>query len=178
MSEGKGLELFVYFLYKDIGYQGVEFDHRLKKTNGQENARGQIDITYKKFFIRRYVECKYRSERNVDFDDYSKFETTLKTFNIPIIFGEIVTNTYFDEKVILRAKETGIKLIDKDALERLNSIRNSGKNLIFNMYNVLSVFEEKGFGKAIENFILKSRPIEHQIKYYEKNEKYYINLKQ
>jgi hypothetical protein len=164
---GKGLELFVFELYKDLGYQDVKLDYRLSKSNGQENARGQIDVTYKKFFIRRYVECKQRNDKNVDFDDYSKFETTLKTFNIPTSFGEIITNTGFDEKVKLRAKETKIKLIDGTELKRLNELRNSSSNIFLTAYRIIELFDQEGFKASLDYFILKNKSIDSQLKYYE-----------
>ena len=75
-NNGTGLENFVCELYKDIGYTNVTKDYRISKSNGDESARGQIDITYKHFFVKRYVECKQRSENNVTFDDYSTFLRT------------------------------------------------------------------------------------------------------
>ncbi|MGV8172165.1 MAG: restriction endonuclease [Candidatus Woesearchaeota archaeon] len=165
---GKGLEWFIYELYKDLGYTEVIRDYRVSKSNGGEKARGQIDLTYKRFFIKRYVECKYRNGNNVDFNDYSKFETTLKTFNIPTYLGEMVTNSYFDEKVRLRAKESRIKLIDMDELIRLNDSRKSLINSILLTYRSIEIFEQKGLKKALEYFTVRKMNIENQIKYYEK----------
>ncbi len=166
-SSGKGLERFIQELYTDLGYSDVKLDYRITKSNGEEKAKGQIDLTYKRFFVRRYVECKYRTEGNVNFDDYAKFETTLKTFNIQTCFGELITNQYFDEKVRLRAKETKIKLIDGDELIRLNRMRNSGMNISLMVYRMIELFEQEGFKATVEYFILRNSPIERQILYHE-----------
>jgi len=163
MNAGIGLENFVYELYKDLGYYDVERDYRISKSNGLESARGQIDIRYKYLFINRYVECKYRTDKNVDFDDYSKFETTLKTFNIPTCLGELITNTYFDEKVRLRARETHIKLIDRDGLEELNGKRNSGMYFAILAYRFIELFEDKGLREALDYLHVRMLPIERQI---------------
>jgi len=167
-SNGKGLELFVYELYTDLGYQDVVLDHRLSKNNGQEKARGQIDLIYKRLFIQRYVECKHRNGSNVNFDDYSKFETTLKTFNIPTYLGEMVTNSYFDEKVKLRAKESRIKLIDRDELLRLNDSRKSLMGMMVLAYRCIGLFEHKGLKNTLEYAATRNMNIDDQIRYYEK----------
>ncbi|MGV8172568.1 MAG: restriction endonuclease [Candidatus Woesearchaeota archaeon] len=164
VSNGTGLENFVCELYKDLGYYDVIRDYRVSKSYGNEYARGQIDIRYKHMFISRYVECKQRSERNVNFDEYAKFETTLKTFNIPTFFGELVTNKYFDEKVRLRAREAHIKLIDKDALEELNKKRNSGMYFMIMFYRFIETFEDKGLKEALKYLYIRLLPIEKQIK--------------
>jgi hypothetical protein len=165
-NDGKGLENFVFDLYKDLGYNDVVKDYRLKKSNGTENAHGQIDITYKHLLLLRYVECKQRTKTKVNFDDYSKFETTLKTFNIPLYLGEMVTNTYFDEKVKLRAKETKIKLIDKDELIRLNNLRNSGWRIGIMMYRFMDIMNSSGISKATEYLLNRNLSIEKQIEKY------------
>jgi len=165
-NNGTGLENFVCELYKDLGYLDVIKDFRLSKNNGDESARGQIDLTYKHILIRRYVECKQRTELNVTFDDYSKFETTLKTFNIPTYLGEIITNTYFDDKVKLRAKETKIRLIDRDELLRLNKLRNSGIHLSIMAFRFIELVESEGIRPALDYVITRNLPLDQQIKNY------------
>ncbi len=165
-NNGTGLENFVRELYTDLGYLDVVKDYRLSKSNGDESARGQIDLTYKQFFIQRYVECKQRTDANVTFDDYAKFETTLKTFSIPTYLGEMITNTYFDEKVKLRAKETKIKLIDRDELLRLNNLRNSGFHLSIAAFRFVELFDTKGLKSAIEYIITRNLSLDEQIKKY------------
>jgi hypothetical protein len=165
-NNGTGLENFVCELYKDLGYLDVTRDFRLTKSNGDESVRGQIDITYKHMLIKRYVECKQRSESNVTFDDYAKFETTLKTFNIPTYLGEIITNTYFDDKVKLRAKETKIKLIDKDELLRLCELRNSGLHLSILAFRFIEIIESVGLKSAVEYVITRNLSLDKQIQKY------------
>jgi hypothetical protein len=165
-NNGTGLENFVYALYTDLGYSDVVKDYRLSKSNDEESARGQIDLTYKQFFVRRYVECKQRTDSNVTFDDYAKFETTLKTFNIPTYLGEMVTNTYFDGKVKLRAKETKIKLIDRDELIRLNNLRNSAFHLSIMVFKLVEIFESKGFKPALDYFVTRNLSLDEQIRKY------------
>jgi hypothetical protein len=169
MSNGSGLENFVCELYKDLGYYDVIKDYRLSKNNGSESARGQIDIRYRYLFVNRYVECKQRTDKNVDFDDYSKFETTLKTFNIPTYLGELVTNMYFDEKVRLRAREAHIKLIDRDKLEELNDKRNSGMYFAIMILRFIEFFEDKGLSEALEYLRTRHLPIDKQIQRFEIN---------
>jgi len=167
-SDGSGLENFVYELYKDLGYSNVIKDYRIKKSNGKENAHGQIDITYNYLMIRKYVECKQRTNSKVNFDDYSKFETTLKTFNIPLYLGEMITNNYFDDKVKLRAKETKIRLIDRDDLIRLNNLRNSGWHISIMMYRLLDIFTTKGLNAATNYLLTRSLSLDKQIEKYAK----------
>jgi hypothetical protein len=165
-NNGTGLENFVCELYKDLGYLDVIKDCRLSKSNGDESARGQIDITYKHIFIKRYVECKQRTDTNVTFDEYAKFETTLKTFNIPTYLGEIITNTYFDDKVKLRSKETKIKLIDRDELLRLNKLRNSGLHLSIMVFRFVEFMESEGLKSALDYIIIRNLSLEQQLKKY------------
>ena len=167
-NDGSGLENFVFELYSDLGYGDVIKDYRIKKSNGTENAHGQIDLTYKHLFLRRYVECKYRTNSKVNFDDYSKFETTLKTFNIPLYLGEIITNSYFDDKVKLRAKETKIKLIDRDELIRLNGLRNSGWRIAVMAYRAMNIFDTKGINTATDYLLTRNLSIDKQIEKYAK----------
>jgi hypothetical protein len=167
-NNGTGLENFVYALYSDLGYSDVVKDYRLSKSNNKESARGQIDLTYKSFFVKRYVECKQRTDSNVTFDDYAKFETTLKTFNIPTYLGEMITNTYFDSKVKLRAKETGIKLIDRDELNRLNQLRNSKFRLPVMLLNFIEIIEKKDLKSALDYLITRNLTLDEQIKKYTK----------
>ncbi|MGV8086507.1 MAG: restriction endonuclease [Candidatus Woesearchaeota archaeon] len=167
-NNGTGLENFVFELYKDLGYSNVIKDYRIKKSNGEESAHGQIDLTYSYLMIKRYVECKQRTNSKVNFDDYSKFETTLKTFNIPLYLGEIVTNSYFDNKVKLRAKETKIKLIDRDELIRLNNLRNSGWRISVLMYRFMDILGNKGVSSATNYLLSRNMSIDKQIESYSK----------
>jgi hypothetical protein len=166
INNGTGLENFIKELYADLGYRNVIRGCTLKKANGEESARGQIDLTYTHLFVKRYVECKQRTNSNVTFDDYAKFETTLKTFNIPTYLGEIITNTYFDDKVKFRAKETGIKLIDRDELLRLNALRNSGFRLSIGLLRFIEVLDTNGIKSAIDYVITRNLSLEDQIKKY------------
>ena len=168
MNNGSGLENFVYELYKDLGYNDVIKDYRIKKSNGDESARGQIDLTYRQFMIRRYVECKQRSNNNVNFDDYSKFETTLKLFKIPTYLGEMVTNSYFDDKVKLRAKETKIKLIDRDELVKLNESRKRGWKAAILTYRIMEIADTKGIRDALKYFYVRNLTLDKQLEYYTK----------
>ena len=166
INNGTGLGNFVKELYLDLGYRNVIKGHTLKKYNGEESARGQIDLIYTHLFVKRYVECKQRTDSNVTFDDYAKFETTLKTFNIPTYLGEMVTNSYFDDKVKLRAKETGIKLIDRDELLRLNTLRNSGFRLSVGILRFVELLDDKGLKQAIDYVITRNLSLDDQIKKY------------
>jgi hypothetical protein len=167
-NNGTGLENFVCELYKDLGYLDVAKDYRLRKEVGEEFALGQIDLTYTQLFMRRYVECKQRTDTNVTFDDYAKFETTLKTFNIPTYLGEIVTNTYFDNKVKLRAKETKIKLIDRDELLRLNQLRSSGVYLSIMVFRFIEFLESDGLKSALNYIITRNLSLNQQMQKYTK----------
>ncbi len=167
-NNGTGLENFVFELYTDLGYNDVTLDYRIKKTNGLEKAYGQIDLTYTHLLIKRYVECKQRTKTKVNFDDYSKFETTLKTFNIPLYLGEMITNNYFDDKVKLRAKETKIHLIDRDELLRLNNLRNSGWHIGLMAYRFIDIFTKKGFSGAANYLINRNLSLDKQLEKYVK----------
>jgi len=165
-NKGSGLEIFVSELYKDLGYRDVKVDYRVKKTNGEESANGQIDVTYKDPILRKYVECKYRTNSNVTFDDYSKFETTLKTFNIPTYLGEMVTNRYFDEKVKLRAKESKIRLIDRDELQRLEQLRKSGWRLAIISFRFFETLNTDGISYAMKYVGTRLLSMDQQIRKY------------
>jgi hypothetical protein len=167
-NNGTGLENFVCELYKDLGYTDVKRDHRFKKTYDQQSSRGQIDVTYTHLMIKRYTECKQYNGRNVHFDDYSKFETTLNTYNIPTYLGEMITSTYFDNKVRLRAKETKIRLIDRNELLRLSELRKSGPYLIIAAYRFMELMNTKGLGAAIKYLHVRSLSLDKQLKYYAK----------
>ena len=166
MNNGKALELFVYELYCDLGYSEVRLDSRISKNIDGIGISGQIDLTYKNLFLTRYVECKYRSNCNVNFDDYSKFETTLKTFNVPLYCGEIITNKKFDSKVIARCKETGITLIDIDKLKELDSKRMKGYRLGISLYNFFRLSSETSLLNAAMKYYRKFLPIEKQLSLY------------
>jgi hypothetical protein len=166
MNNGTGLEKFVCELYKDLGYVDVKKDCRLSKVNGVESVRGQIDLTYRLIFLKRYVECKQRTNTNVNFDDYSKFETTLKVFNIPTYLGEMVTNTYFDEKVKSRAKEMKVKLIDRIELLRLDALRKSELYLGIMVLRFIERLDTNGLKDALNYIYIRNLSLEQQIQKY------------
>jgi len=112
------------------------------------------------------VECKQRSDSRVNFDDYSKFETTLKTFNITTYLGELITNTYFDDKVKLRAKETKIKLIDRDELLRLDELRKSGMYISLMVFRFIDIFDNKGLNAAMNYIYHRQLSLDKQITEY------------
>jgi hypothetical protein len=164
-KSGLGFERFVYELYSDLGYD-VEFNRRMYKNIQGSLIYGQIDLVYNNFLMTKFVECKYRSNSNVNFDDYSKFETTLKTFDIPLNFGEIVTNQYFDNKVIARAKECGITLVDKDILKELSDSRINSVRIGILAYNFSQCMSSTGIMNAFNIYRTRFMPFEDQIEHY------------
>lgn len=170
MDVSKGFGVFLYELYNDLGYQDVMMDYMLSRSYGREKVYAHMGMTYKRFFIRRYADYRKSMDRNVNFSEYSEFETKLKTFRIPTILGEMITDGYFDDEVRLRAKEKRIRLIDRDELVRLNDLRNSGTHIPLTAYRLIELLENDGFESALEYFITKNKPVDHQIRYYDANQ--------
>ena len=78
----------------------------------------------------------------------------------------MVTNKYFDDKVKLRAKETGIKLIDRDALLKLDKTRKSGFYISLMVFRFLDIFESSGLNAAVNYLFMRNLSLDEQIKKY------------
>ena len=117
-QEGDKFEIFIEKLLKKLHKPFVKRDiHKKKKTRKNGNIYSQIDLVYG-VLTKTYVECKYRSNSNVDLSEVTKFYGVLELSHKK---GEIYTNQYF----VPRAKEWAkhhknkLTLYDRDDIIKL-----------------------------------------------------------
>ncbi len=113
-QKGLYFERWMVNLYKDTGKRKVQHNILLKDT--KRKVRAQIDITYGLF--KKYVECKYRQKGDyVRFDEITCFAGKLELFGIRSSRGIFVTNTNYEQRAKVYAKQKGIVLLyEKDLL--------------------------------------------------------------
>lgn len=122
---GYKFEMWMTELLKKQGEYFVK--HNVTLRDEKKKVSAQFDITYG-FFFTHYVECKYRSKENVvKFSEIATFAGKLKLFNISYSKGIFVTNSYYEKRAKVYAKDLNIKLFDKDDLYKMYD-----KNKFFN----------------------------------------------
>lgn len=116
-QKGIVFEKWVSRLYDELGKINVK--HNINVT--KKGALSQIDIRYG-IVKKQYVECKYhqRFSTKVGFEEVAKFASVLEINCIKKSQGTVVTNTQFDYRTQVFAQKTGITLIDRKALIRLD----------------------------------------------------------
>jgi len=118
-NNGLAFEKWVVQLYKDLGMPRVRHNI-MKKTRG---TWSQFDIVYGYFFD-TYVECKYKSKKYlVSLNEVATFHAKLDLCNITSQQGVLITNSFFDKRSYVYAKDCGLKLIDKPKLYSLHKER-------------------------------------------------------
>ena len=108
---------------KMTGYEFEEFCCEILKYNGFENVQqtklsgdNGIDILAEKAEIKYGIQCKCYSSK-LGNKPVQEVYTGLKMYNCDI--GVVMTNSYFTESAINTAKQTRIRLWDRDTLKKM-----------------------------------------------------------
>ncbi|MGM5480021.1 MAG: restriction endonuclease [Nanobdellota archaeon] len=119
-QKGIQFEKWVVDLLINTGKKNVR--HDVTYTNSQEqHIKAQFDIIYGKR-KQHYVECKYRNENYpVSFMDIAVFSAKLELFNINYKRGLIVTNNYLEPRAKFYGMKQGIKIYEREDLEKLHT---------------------------------------------------------
>lgn len=113
-------ERWVSRLYDELGKLNIKHDVTKSKTVGGNHVRSQFDVTYG-LVDKRYIECKlHLNGEMVPFEDVATFGAKLKINGIAPTQGVMVTNTGYDARAQAYAHKTGITLIDRPKLVRMD----------------------------------------------------------
>ncbi|MBD3209278.1 restriction endonuclease [Candidatus Woesearchaeota archaeon] len=135
-------------LYDQLGKLNVQHNITKQKRTRKGKARSQFDIVYG-IIAKKYVECKYHGNgANVTFDDVSTFAAKLQLNNLSPRQGVMVTNTDYETRAKVYAHNTGIRLIDRQELIKLDWKRK-------HQLATLVKGPTKGFAGSLERRIMR-----------------------
>ncbi len=113
---GRKFESFVYNIFYDLDKYALKKNVILKK----QGFRSEFDIIYG-ILRKTYVECKYKSKGYfVTNEEVSVFAKKLDIHKINNSQGIMITNAYLTKKAKVICKQSKIKLIERESLEKLN----------------------------------------------------------
>jgi len=169
-NNGTGLENTVFQIYGDLrhlGYFDLKQNIHLSKKNGYP-IHAQIDLMYNYYGGPTvYVECKSRKD-TISLADISNFFQILDLLNVPKLYfpyrGEIVTDNYFSSRVIQAAQKENVRLIDRNELQRLESLRKSGIGPLMMMYSAVDKFKAAGISGVLEYALPRMTSLDKQLK--------------
>jgi hypothetical protein len=123
MTRYQQFEAWIAQLASDFGHTNVKRNVTYRRRINGEETRYEIDVEYGRFWWKRHIECKYRTDRNVTLKEVSKFKSVLDLLSIPNRKGILATNTTYTTRARIYGEHNNIMMLDHDRLIQLDAQR-------------------------------------------------------
>ncbi len=118
MNSGIPFEKVVAETYKALGKRRVKHNVLLFHKTKDGLVKNQFDVVFG-LLRKYYVECKYKTDGVVTFNEVAVFAGKLELAGVPYKRGIVVTNTDYDLRAREYARKIGLSLVNGADFESL-----------------------------------------------------------